>query len=164
MSAAFAAIDARVLVLPPPPIQGIGNAGGFTMQVELRDGSIDFAKLQSITNAMVANAQTQSALQRVSTSFRAAAPQLRVEVDRVKAQTLQVSVDQVFATLATYLGSTYVVQFNKFGRVFQVYAQADATFRLRAEDIENLTVRNQQGNMVPLGTLAAITPAVGPRR
>src|ERR1700731_2314281 len=161
LSAALAAIDARVITLPPPPIQGIGNAGGFTLQVELRDGSTDFAKLESITNAMVANAQSQSALQRVSTSFRAAAPQLRVEVDRVKAQTLHVSVDQVFATLATYLGSTYVVQFNKFGRVFQVYAQADATFRLRPRDIQNLSVRNQQGNMVPLGTVAAVTPAVG---
>ena len=141
-----------MITLPPPPIQGIGNAGGFTLQVELRDGSTDFTKLQSITNTMVANAQSQSALQRVSTSFRATAPQLRVEVDRVKAQTLHVSVDQVFATLATYLGSTYVVQFNKFGRVFQVYAQADAAFRLRPRDIENLSVRNQQGNMVPLGT------------
>ena len=117
------------MVLPPPPIQGIGNAGGFTMQVELRDGSIDFAKLQSITNTMVANAQSQSALQRVSTSFRASVPQLRVEVDRVKAETLHVSVDQVFATLASYLGSSYVKQFNKFGRTFQVYAQADAAFR-----------------------------------
>ena len=104
LSAALAAIDARVITLPPPPIQGIGNAGGFTMQVELRDGSTDFTKLQSITNTMVANAQSQSALQRVSTSFRATAPQLRVEVDRIKAQTLHVSVDQVFATLATYLG------------------------------------------------------------
>jgi HAE1 family hydrophobic/amphiphilic exporter-1 len=157
----LSAVDARVIVLPPPPIQGIGNAGGFTMQVELRDGSTDLAKLQTITNAVVANAQAQSALQRVSTSFRAVAPQLRVEVDRVKAQTLHVSVDQVFATLATYFGSTYVVQFNKFGRVFQVYAQADAQFRLRPRDIENLSVRNQQGSMIPLGTLASITPVVG---
>ena len=77
LSRALDAVDARVVVLPPPPIQGIGNAGGFTMQVELRDGSTDFAKLQSITNAMVAHAQSQSALQRVSTSFRAIAPQLR---------------------------------------------------------------------------------------
>jgi len=161
LSAALAEIDARVITLPPPPIQGIGNAGGFTLQVELRDGSTDFIKLQSITNTMVANAQSQSALQRVSTSFRATAPQLRVEVDRVKAQTLHVSVDQVFATLATYLGSTYVVQFNKFGRVFQVYAQADATFRVRPRDIENLWVRNQQGNMIPLGTVASVTPAAG---
>jgi HAE1 family hydrophobic/amphiphilic exporter-1 len=161
LSGALGAVDARVIVVPPPPIQGIGNAGGFTMQVELRDGSADLAKLQSITNAIVANAQSQSALQRVSTSFRALAPQLRVDVDRVKAQTLHVSVDQVFSTLATYFGSTYVVQFNKFGRVFQVYAQADSQYRLRPRDIENLSVRNDQGAMIPLGTLAAITPTVG---
>jgi hydrophobic/amphiphilic exporter-1 (mainly G- bacteria), HAE1 family len=158
---ALGAVDARVIVLPPPPIQGIGNAGGFTMQVELRDGSTDLAKLQTITNTLVANAQSQSALQRVSTSFRAVAPQLQVEVDRVKAKTVHVSIDQVFATLATYFGSTYVVQFNKFGRVFQVYAQADAKFRLRPRDIENLSVRNDQGNMIPLGTLASITPVAG---
>jgi hydrophobic/amphiphilic exporter-1 (mainly G- bacteria), HAE1 family len=154
-------VDARVIALPPPPIQGIGNAGGFTMQVELRDGSTDFAKLQNVTNAIVANAQSQSALQRVSTSFRATAPQFRIDVDRVKAETLHVSVDQVFSALATYLGSTYVSQFNKFGRVFQVYAQADAQFRLRPRDIENLWVRNQQGDMIPLGTLVSIEPVVG---
>jgi hydrophobic/amphiphilic exporter-1 (mainly G- bacteria), HAE1 family len=162
LSQELGTIDARVITLPPPPIQGIGNVGGFTMQVELRDGSADFAKLQSITNTIVANGQSQSALQRVSTPFRAAAPQLRVEVDRVKAQTLHVPVDQVFGTLATYLGSTYIEQFNKFGRVFQVYAQADAPFRLRPRDIDNLQVRNQQGHMIPLGTLVNITPTVGP--
>ena len=162
LSSAFDAVDsARVVVLPPPPIQGIGNAGGFTMQVELRDGSTDFAKLQSITNAVVANGQSQSALQRVSTSFRAVAPAIRVEVNRVKAQTLHVSIDQVFGTLATYFGSSYVAQFNKFGRVFQVYAQADAKFRLRARDIESLTVRNAQGDMIPLGTMLKIEPVVG---
>jgi hydrophobic/amphiphilic exporter-1 (mainly G- bacteria), HAE1 family len=161
LAPALDAVDARVIVLPPPPIQGIGNAGGFTMQVELRDGSTDFAKLQNVTNAIVANAQSQSALQRVSTSFRATAPQFRIDVDRVKAETLHVSVDQVFSTLATYLGSTYVSQFNKFGRVFQVYAQADARFRLRPRDIENLWVRNQQGDMIPLGTLVSIEPVVG---
>ncbi len=161
LAPALEAVDGRVIVLPPPPIQGIGNAGGFTLQLELRDGSTDFAKLQSITDTVVANAQSQSALQRVSTSFRAIAPQLRIDVDRVKAQTLHVSIDQVFSTLATYLGSDYVAQFNKFGRVFQVYAQADAQFRLRPRDIENLSVRNQQGDMVPLGTIISIEPAVG---
>jgi hydrophobic/amphiphilic exporter-1 (mainly G- bacteria), HAE1 family len=161
LTPALNAIDARVIVLPPPPIQGIGNAGGFSMQVELRDGSTDLAKLQSITNAIVDNAQSQSALQRVSTSFRAIAPQFRVDVDRVKAQTLHVPVDQVFSTLATYFGSTYVSQFNKFGRVFQIYAQADAQFRLRARDIENLSVRNQQGAMIPLGTMVKIEPITG---
>jgi hydrophobic/amphiphilic exporter-1 (mainly G- bacteria), HAE1 family len=158
----LSAVDAQVLVVPPPPIQGIGNDAGFTMQVELRDGSTDFAKLQSVTNAIVANGKAQSALQLVSTTFRAVAPQIRVDVDRAKAETVHVSIDQVFATLSTYLGSTYVEQFNKFGRVFQVYAQADAPFRLRPRDIDNLYVRNQQGNMIPLGTLVKLTPIVGP--
>ena len=154
--------EARIFVLPPPPIQGIGNAAGFAMQVELRDGNSDFGKLQAVTQALVANAQTQSALQRVSSPFRSMVPQFDVEVDRIKTQTLHVTTDQVFSTLAAYLGSSYVNQFNKFGRTFQVYAQADAQFRLTTRDIENLTIRNQQGAMIPLGTIATVTPAVGP--
>src|SRR6266702_2301330 len=122
--------EARALVLPPPPIQGIGNAAGFAMQVELRDGNSDFSKLQAITQAVVANAQTQSALQRVQSPFRATVTQFDVEIDRVKTQTLQVTTDQVFSALGSYLGSSYVNQFNKFGRVFQVYTQADSQFRL----------------------------------
>jgi HAE1 family hydrophobic/amphiphilic exporter-1 len=154
--------EARILVIPPPPIQGIGNAAGFAMQIELRDGNSDFGKLQAITAAMVSSAQTQSALQRVSSSFRSMVPQFDVEVDRVKTQTLHVTTDQVFSTLASYLGSTYVNQFNKFGRTFQVYAQASSQFRLTPRDIEKLMVRNSQGDMIPLGTVAKITPAVGP--
>jgi HAE1 family hydrophobic/amphiphilic exporter-1 len=157
-----AIMDARIIVLPPPPIQGIGNAGGFTFMVQLRDGSFDFTKLQAVTNAIVANAQTQSGLQRVSTSFRSDVPQFSVEVDRIKAETLHVSVDSVFNTLASYLGSSYVSQFNKFGRTFQVYVQADSQYRLNTRELENLNVRNQDGAMVPLGTLVKITPSVGP--
>src|SRR6202030_3186727 len=97
--------EARILVIPPPPIQGIGNAAGFAMQIELRDGNSDFGKLQAITAAMVSSAQT-----------------------------LHVTTDQVFSTLASYLGSTYVNQFNKFGRTFQVYAQASPQFRLTPRD------------------------------
>ncbi|WP_027580239.1 multidrug efflux RND transporter permease subunit [Bradyrhizobium sp. Ai1a-2] len=154
--------EARILVIPPPPIQGIGNAAGFAMQVELRDGNADYAKLQAITSAVVANAQTQSALQRVSSSFRSMVPQYDVEVDRTKTQTLNVTTDQIFSTLSSYLGASYVNQFNKFGRTFQVYVQADSKFRLRLRDIENLMVRNSQGEMIPLGTVAKITPSVGP--
>jgi hydrophobic/amphiphilic exporter-1 (mainly G- bacteria), HAE1 family len=80
----------------------------------------------------------------------------------VKAQTLHVSVDQVFSALATYIGSSYVVQFNKFGRTFQAYVQADSQFRLKPEDVANLSVRNQQGSMIPLGTLVDIVPVSGP--
>ena len=155
-------MDARVLVVPPPPIQGVGNASGSTMQLELRDGSFDFRKLQSLANAMVEAGIGQSSFQRVMTTFRSDAPQYRIDVDRVKAQTLHVNVDQVFSTIQTFMGSTYVVQFNKFGRTFQAYVQADAQFRLRPEDIANLSVRNSQGQNVPIGTLAAIEPTTGP--
>src|SRR5579863_5850993 len=115
-------MEARVLVIPPPPIQGIGNAAGFAMQIELRDGNSDFSKLQAITDAIISNGQSHSALQRVSSSFRAMVPQFDVEVDRVKTQTLQVTTDQIFSTLSSYMGASYVNQFNKFGRTFQVYA------------------------------------------
>jgi hydrophobic/amphiphilic exporter-1 (mainly G- bacteria), HAE1 family len=154
--------EARTIVLPPPPIQGVGNAAGATMQIELRDNSFDLAKLQASVDAVVANAATQSSLQRVQATFRSSVPQYAVEVDRVKTETLQVSVDQVFSALAGYLGSSYVDQFNKFGRTFQIFIQADAQFRLRIEDIANLTVRNKNGDMIPLGTLVSVTPTVGP--
>jgi HAE1 family hydrophobic/amphiphilic exporter-1 len=155
-------MEARTLVLPPPPIQGIGNAAGFAMQVELRDGNNDYAKLQAITGAMVRSAQSQSALQRVQSPFRATVPQFDVEIDRVKTQTLQVTTDQVFSALSGYMGSSYVNQFNKFGRVFQVYTQAEPDTRLTLRDIQNMTVRNQNGDMIPIGTVAKITSSVGP--
>jgi len=154
--------DGRVLVLPPPPIQGIGNAAGFTLQIELRDGSFDLSKLQGSVNAVVNKAETQSGIQRVSSSFRANVPQYKAEIDRDKVQALGLTTDQVFQTLAGYLGSSYVSQFNKFGRVFQIYVQADAQFRLTPEDIGRLTVRNKNGDMIPLGTVLTIEPSVGP--
>ena len=154
--------EARVLVIPPPPIQGIGNAAGFAMQVELKDGTSDFAKLQAVTGAIVSNAASQSALQRVSSSFRSMVPQLNVEIDRVKTQTLHVTTDQIFSALSSYMGASYVNQINKFGRTFQVYVQADSQFRVTVRDIENLMVRNSNGDMIPIGTVAKITPAVGP--
>jgi hydrophobic/amphiphilic exporter-1 (mainly G- bacteria), HAE1 family len=98
----------------------------------------------------------------VLSSFRSSVPQYVLEVDRVKTQTLQVSLDQVFNALAGYLGSSYVDQFNKFGRVFQIYVQADSQSRLRQEDIENMFVRNKDGHMIPLGTLVKMTPTIGP--
>ncbi|PBC07633.1 efflux RND transporter permease subunit [Mesorhizobium sp. WSM3859] len=154
--------DGNVLVLPPPPIQGIGNAAGFTMQIELRDGSFELAKLQGSASALTRAAETQSGIQRVSATFRSNVPQYQVEFDREKVQAVGLTTDQVFQTLAGYLGSTYVSQFNKFGRVFQIYVQGDAQFRLSPEDIGRLTVRNQNGDMVPLGTVLTVTPSVGP--
>ena len=140
-------------MVPPPPIQGIGNAAGATMQIELRDSSFDLAKLQASVDGLVDNAATQSSLQRVQSSFRSGVPQFVVEVDRVKAETQHVTLDQVFSALSGYVGSSYVDQFNKFGRTFQIYLQADSQFRLRPEDVANLTVRSQDGHIIPLGTL-----------
>jgi hydrophobic/amphiphilic exporter-1 (mainly G- bacteria), HAE1 family len=154
--------DAVGFVLIPPPIQGIGNASGFTMQVESRDGNFDYDKLQRVARTIVADGGTQSGLQRLNTSFRADVPQLEVLVDRVKAETLQVPVSDVFATLSGYVGSTYVNQINKFGLTFQVYVQADSQYRLRPSDIEKLSVRNQNGDMIPLGALVQVKPDVGP--
>ncbi len=153
--------DASVIVLPPPPIQGIGNAAGFTLQIELRDGSFDLAKLQASTDALVRAARTQSAIQRIQAPFRSAVPQYRVEIDREKIQALGLGTDQVFSAISSYIGSTYVGQFNKFGRVFQIYAQADSAYRLEPDDILALRVRNQNGDMVPLGAVMTVTPAVG---
>jgi len=157
-----AVADAEAFVLVPPPIQGIGNAGGFTMQTELRDGTFDFARLQAMTQNLIEVGSTQSGLQRLRTSFRAGAPQLDVSVDRVKAESLRVSVGDVFGVLGTYLGSGYVDQFTKFGRTLQIYVQADAAFRLRPEDIAKLSVRSRDGAMVPLSALVSVTPAAGP--
>jgi HAE1 family hydrophobic/amphiphilic exporter-1 len=154
--------EARILVLPPPPIQGIGNAAGVTMQLELRDNSFDLAKLQTVISSVESNAQTQSSIQRVMAPFRFSVPQYTIEVDRVKTEALGITLDQVFATLTGYMGSAYVDQFTKFGRTFQIYVQADSQFRLRLDDIQLLTVRNKDGNMIPLGTLINIKPAVGP--
>ncbi len=154
--------DGTGLVLIPPPIQGIGNSSGFNMMVELRDGSADFAKLQRVTRTLVANASAQSSLQHVGTSFRAQVPELRVTVDRSKVETLHVSVGDVFDALAGFIGSSYVNQFNEFGRTFQVYVQADSKYRLNPRDLDNLYVRSSDGNMVPLGTLVRVTPTVGP--
>ncbi len=154
--------EAQIRVLPPPPIQGIGFASGFTMMVELRDGSFDFQKMQNVVNTILSNAESQSAIQLVMSSFRSTVPQYTIEVDRVKAETLGLTVNQVFSTLAGYVGSSYVNQFNKFGRTFQVFIQGEADFRQRLEDLKNLSVRNSSGNMVPLGTLINFKPAEGP--
>jgi len=154
--------DGQAIVFVPPPLPGLGSTGGFTMQVELRDGSSDYAELERIARAMVENAESQSALQAVNTSFRATVPQLRLVIDRTKAERLQVSVGDVFATLGAYLGSSYINQFNLFGHNFQVYAQAEGNARLKPSDIEKLTVKSAADKMVPIGALATIEPTVGP--
>ncbi len=153
--------DGRAFVIVPPAIQGVGNAGGFQMQVEQKDGSFDYAKLQAATDAVVQAAASQSALANLVTSFRANAPHVRVEVDRVKAESLKVPVGEVFTTLSSYLGSSYVNRFNKFGLTLMVFLQADSQYRTQPRDILLLQVRNQDGQMVPIGAIAELKESLG---
>ncbi|OYW60837.1 MAG: hydrophobe/amphiphile efflux-1 family RND transporter [Rhizobiales bacterium 12-68-15] len=153
--------EAEVLVLVPPAIQGIGNASGFTLQPQIRDGNFDYTLLQNVADSIVSKASDQSALSHVSTSFRATAPQLQVDVNRIKAETLGVTVNQVFTTISAYVGSTYVTQINKFGNVFQVYVQAESKSRLLPEDLQNLKVKSAGGTMVPLGTMIDVRMVSG---
>lgn len=155
-------LDAQVTVVVPPAIQGLGLSGGFQMQIELQDGSFDYQKLQLVTDQMVKRGHGQPSIQKMITSFRAFVPQVSALIDRSKAESLGVTLGDAFDTLQTYLGSSYVNLFAKFGQVFQVYVQADAPERMTANEVRNFYVRNQSQQMVPLGTLTDITPTVGP--
>lgn len=154
--------DAIAFVVLPPAIQGLGVSGGFQMQLELKGGSFDFVKLGQMVREMIRDGSTQTGLRGLTTSFSPDVPQINADVDRTKAETLAVPVNNVFSTLQAYLGSYYVNQFNKFGRTFQVYIQADSKYRLRPDDIRRLYTRNKAGEMVPLGTLADIDYTEGP--
>ncbi len=161
-SALSSAPDGRLFVLPPPPIQGIGNAGGLQMQVQLLGGSFDYQRLGEVTDQIVKKADADSRLQHVLTTFSPGASHVSVTVDRDRAQTLRVSVGDVFSTLSSYLGSTYVNQFNKFGLSLQVYVQAELQSRLQPDDLLNLYVRSQDNQMVPIGAVAHLGSEVGP--
>ncbi len=154
--------DAATLVLVPPPIQGLGLSGGFQMQVELTDGSYDFARLQRAAEAIAEMARKNPVIRAAFTPFRAEVPQIAMTVDPAQAETLGVPVGDVYDTLQTYLGSSFVNLFTKFGHNFMVLAQADAKDRLTADALKSYYVRSQTGQMVPLGTLADIRPTVGP--
>lgn len=152
--------EAVAFVLVPPPIRGLGQGGGFQMMVEDRQG-LGLPALQKVAMEIIRVAKSQSSLRNLATTFSARSPQLYLDIDRTKAESLNVPVRTVFDTLQAYLGSSFVNLFNKFNQVFQVYVQADAPFRLRPEDINSLYVRNMQGEMVPLGTLMEVRQDLG---
>jgi hydrophobic/amphiphilic exporter-1 (mainly G- bacteria), HAE1 family len=154
--------DGQAFVLPPPPIQGIGNAGGLQMPLELLGGSFDYQKLNNLTQEIIKQASSDPALANVLSTFKPDAPHVALTVDRARAETLRVSVGDIFSTLTDYVGSTYVNQFNKFGLSLQVYVQADSQYRLHPDDLLNLYVRSQDGQMVPIGAVAHLSPVVAP--
>jgi multidrug efflux pump len=157
--------DAFVLILNPPPVLGIGTAGGYKLQIEDRTAQGNDA-LNDVLQAVVAKAMKAPELYPYATfsGFDINVPQLYADVDRTRAQQLGVSIPDVFDTLQDYLGSIYVNDFNKFGRTYQVFVQADAPFRAHKEDIGLLKARNNQGEMVPLSSLLHMTESHGPDR
>jgi multidrug efflux pump len=162
LQAKFAGInDAVIAIFPPPPVQGLGTIGGFKLEVEDRTDQGNAALNQAMA-AVEAKAAKDPALQGVFSNFNTGVPQLFAHLDRTKAMQLGVSVQDVFDTMQTYLGSIYVNDFNRFGRTYEVIAQADTPFRSRPDDILRLQVRNQAGQMVPLGAMVNIKETTGP--
>ena len=154
--------EANCLVMLPPPVPGLGISKGFQMQVELTNGTFDYPKLARVTDEIVAEAKRHPSIKDPLTPFRSDVPQLSLKLNRRQAAAYGVSIASVFDTLETYLGSTYVNQFTKFGRTFDVYAQADTPFRMDPAAIRQYSVLSSSGGMVPLGSLVSIESVHGP--
>ncbi|MBS0252912.1 MAG: multidrug efflux RND transporter permease subunit [Proteobacteria bacterium] len=160
----FSAIqEGLVLVVAPPPVRGLGNAGGFRMMVEDRSGAGSQA-LQQAVNAMMGKAAQTQGVRQVFSLFETSTPQLYLNIDRVKAEMLGINIPDVFSALQTYLGSLYVNDFNILGRTFRVTAQADGAYRLTPQDALNIRVRNNNGDTVPLGSFVTVSDVSGPSR
>jgi hydrophobe/amphiphile efflux-1 (HAE1) family protein len=155
--------EGLVLVVAPPPVSGIGNAGGFRMMVEDRGGRGSQA-VQSAVIAMMGRANQTAGLTQVFSLFETSTPQLYLDIDRTKAQLLGINVPDVFNALQTYLGSSYVNDFNLLGRTFRVMAQADSPYRLDSADVLRIRVRNSSGDTVPLGSFTTVRDISGPYR
>jgi multidrug efflux pump len=153
--------EAQVVAFGAPPVDGLGNTGGFKLYVQDR-GDLGYEALQEATGGLIAAGASQPTLGGLFSSFRATQPQLYVDVDRTKAKSLGVPLNDVFETLQVYLGSAYANDFTRFGRNWQVNLQADSTFRIHPADIGKLKVRNQAGEMIPLSTLVRISDTTGP--
>src|ERR687888_1254450 len=155
--------EARLSVFPPPPVRGLGTAGGFKLEVEDRAGA-GLTALQRATEALAAAGNQQPGLVGLYTPFNANTPQLYADIDRTKAKMLNVPLNNLFDTLQVYLGSAYVNDFNLFGRTYRVTAQAEGPFRTDPEEIAKLKTRSASGAMVPLGSLVDIRRVTGPDR
>jgi multidrug efflux pump len=155
--------DAFVMVLPPPPVNGLGTTGGFKMMIEDR-GNLGYDELNKAVQAFMAKAATDKRLAGVFSGYQINVPQLFADVDRVKAKQLGVPLAEINQTLQINLGSLYVNDFNQFGRTYQVRVQADAPFRSQREQIAQLKVRSDKGEMIPLSSLMTVKDTYGPDR
>ncbi len=155
--------EARVIVLPPPPLRGLGSAGGFRIQVQdLNNAGLE--SLQAASTRLLEAMQKDPQLTSLITGFRANVPQYNIRIDRAQAKTMDVSLSDINEALQVYLGSIYVNDFNIFGRTYQVMAQADPLYRVNPEDINRLKTRNGKGEMVPLSALVEVTKVGGADR
>ncbi|KAB2707056.1 efflux RND transporter permease subunit [Brucella intermedia] len=150
-------------IFPPPPVPGLGTTGGFKIQIEDRAG-LGFEALAETQGAIMAKAMQAPELAGMLASFQVNAPQVQVDIDRVKAKSQGVPLNTIFETLQVNLGSLYANDFNRFGRTYRVVVQADAPFRMQPEDIGRLKVRNATGEMIPLSALLTIKHSSGPDR
>jgi multidrug efflux pump len=155
--------EAFIAIFPPPPVAGLGTIGGFRLQIEDR-GNLGYEELYRVTQEVIMNAWAAPELTGNFSSFQVNVPQLNVELDRAKAKSQGVQVDEIFTTMQAYLGSIYVNDFNQFGRTYQVNVQADERFRQEPEQISQLKVRNQNGDMIPLGSFLNVQHSAGPDR
>jgi hydrophobe/amphiphile efflux-1 (HAE1) family protein len=155
--------EAFIVVVAPPPVAGIGNAGGFRMMVEDRAGRGSPA-LQAAVAAIAGRANQTPGLVQVFSQFETSTPQVYLDIDRTKAQMLGLNMPDVFNSLQVFLGQSYVNDFNLFGRTFRVQAEADSPYRLRPKDVLSLRVRNSSGETVPLGSFTTVRDIAGPYR
>ncbi len=153
--------EAFIVALPPPSVRGLGTAGGFKLQLQDRESS-DVRRVLATAREIMARARQNPGLLGVFTTFSASSPQIYLEIDRIKARMLNVPIPAIFDALQINLGASYVNDFNTFGRVFQVRAQADQKFRLDRDSIGRLKIRSSTGALVPFGTLAEVKNASGP--
>jgi len=160
----FAGIqDAFIAIFPPPPVQGLGTIGGFRLQIQDR-ANLGYEELAAVTMQVMQKAWATPELAGVFSSYQVNVPQLDLDVDRTKAKQQGVNLDEIFQTLQVYMGSAYVNDFNQFGRTYQVNVQADEQFRQDPEQIRQLKVRNNAGEMIPLGSFINVKHSAGPDR
>jgi len=160
----FAGIqEAYIAIFPPPPVMGLGTIGGFRVQIQDR-ANLGYDELYKETQNIIAKSRQVPELAGLFTSYQVNVPQVEANIDREKAKTHGVAIDEIFDTMQVYLGSLYANDFNRFGRTYQVNVQADQQFRLEAEQIGQLKVRNNRGEMIPLSTFVKVSDTSGPDR
>ncbi|WP_445178448.1 efflux RND transporter permease subunit [Pseudomonas sp. McL0111] len=155
--------EAYMAIFPPPPVQGLGTIGGFRLQIEDR-GNLGYDELYKETMNIINKSHSVPELAGLFTSYTVNVPQVDAAIDREKAKTHGVAVSDIFDTLQIYLGSLYANDFNRFGRTYQVNVQAEQQFRLESDQIGQLKVRNNKGEMIPLATFIKVSDTSGPDR